>query len=69
MEETCDTLRRVNAEVVGTVLQQGEKAASESGYSDYGYGYKYGYGYGADREAATKTSWYRRFAFPPTRCR
>ena len=64
VEETCDTLRRVNAEVVGTVLQQGEKAASESGYSDYGYGYKYGYGYGADREAATKTPWYRRFAFP-----
>lgn len=61
VDETCDTLRRVNAEVVGTVLQQGEKAASESGYSDYGYGYKYGYGYGADRAASAKTPWYRRF--------
>ena len=61
VEETCDTLRRVNAEVVGTVLQQGEKAALESGYSDYGYGYKYGYGYGADRATAAKTPWYRRF--------
>ena len=61
VEETCDALRRVNAEVVGTVLQQGEKATSESGYSDYGYGYKYGYGYGADRAAAAKTPWYRRF--------
>ena len=61
VEETCDTLRRVNAQVVGTVLQQGEKAASDAGYSDYGYGYKYGYGYGADRAAAAKTPWYRRF--------
>lgn len=61
VEETCDTLRRVNAQVVGTVLQQGEKAAFDAGYSDYGYGYKYGYGYGADRAAAAKTPWYRRF--------
>lgn len=61
LQETCDALRRVNAEVVGTVLQLGAKAGEEAGYgSDYGYGYKYGYGYGADRAAPVKTPWYRR---------
>ncbi len=63
IEETCDAMRRVNAHLVGTVLQQSEKAGDEAGYgSDYGYGYKYGYGYGYGQGAdhAAKKPWYKK---------
>ncbi len=62
IEETCDAMRRVDAALVGTVLQQSEKAKDEAGYgSDYGYGSRYGYGYGYGAESAgVKKPWYQK---------
>lgn len=61
IEATCNALRRVNAGLVGTVLQQSGEAKDDAYGSDYGYGYKYGYGYGADGAAKSeKTPWYKK---------
>ncbi len=62
IEETCDAMRRVDAALVGTVLQQSEKAKDEAGYgSDYGYGSRYGYGYGYGAESTgVKKPWYQK---------
>lgn len=54
IEETCEALGRVNAKLLGTVMQQSEKMAGKSGYGygyGYGYGHKYGYGEGGSKKA------------------
>ncbi len=42
LDNAVETLRRVNGNILGTVVELSEKA----GKSGYGYGYKYGYKYG-----------------------
>lgn len=51
LADTCEALARVNAKVIGTVMQQSEKMASKGRYG-YGYGYGRRYGYGEDGRKA-----------------
>lgn len=50
---TVEALHRVNANLIGTVIQQSAKSKKAYGY---GYGYSYRYGYGSEAESKP---WYR----------